>query len=95
LPWEGEGRMYAFSEEATRGLRLTIGKMEGKLLLLVDGDSKRKGALSSQANDNWTNGLCKCQTEMANRRRRRRSVRYWCVQRVSVDKDWALVGGWH
>jgi len=35
LPREGEGWMYAFSGEATRGLRLTMGKMAGVLLLVV------------------------------------------------------------
>jgi hypothetical protein len=89
LPWEGEGWMYAFSEEATRGLRLTVGKMEGELLLLVMIVSGR-GPLSSQANDNWTIGLllgANVKQQMANRRERR-SVRYWWVQRQSVDKDW-------
>jgi hypothetical protein len=72
LPWEGEGWRYAFSEEATRGLRLTIGKMEGELLLLVMIVSGR-GPLSSQANDNWTIGLllgANVKQQMANRRRR-------------------------
>ena len=35
MPWEGGRWMYAFSGEATRGLRLTVGKMSGVLLLLL------------------------------------------------------------
>ena len=63
-----------------------------RCIIVVVGKGKRKGALSSQANDNWTNGLllsANDKQQMANRRRRR------SAKTVVKDKDRALVGGWH